>query len=427
MARSLGQLTLGVIRRSRKENEHRVPIHPMHLERIDPDLRRRIYLEHGYGERFGVPDERLAPLVAGLRSREQLVADCDVVLLPKPQLEDFSDLRAGQALWGWPHCVQDRHVTQVAVDRRLTLIAFEAMHHWTSEGSIDLHVFHKNNELAGYCSVLHALELIGSSGAYGRKLRAAVIGFGATARGAVAALNAHSVYDVDVLTKRSVSAVGSPIGTAQLLQVDYDDDAPRRGHVQFEDGDGPRPLAGFLAEHDIIVNCVLQDTDEPLTFLLDDDLPALAPGTLIVDVSCDEAMGFSWARPTTFSEPMFLVGDNVHYYGVDHSPSYLWNSASWEISEALLPFIEPVLAGRRLGGERDPSLRHRDHRRRHPEPQDPVVPGPCAGVPPHDQRRLSRTARHVARSRIYGPKVKPTSTEAFTVISSGVTSMTSSA
>ena len=29
----------------------------------------------------------------------------------------------------------------------------------------------------------------------------------------------------------------------------------------------------------------------------------------------------------------------MHYYAVDHSPSYLWNSATWEISEALLPHI----------------------------------------------------------------------------------------
>ena len=56
-------------------------------------------------------------------------------------------------------------------------------------------------------------------------------------------------------------------------------------------------------------------------------------------------MGFSWARPTTFTEPMFTVGDNVHYYGVDHSPSYLWNSATWENSEALIPYLRTVLDG----------------------------------------------------------------------------------
>jgi hypothetical protein len=42
---------------------------------------------------------------------------------------------------------------------------------------------------------------------------------------------------------------------------------------------------------------------------------------------------------------MLTVGNNVHYYAVDHSPSYLWNSATWEISEALLPLLDPVLTG----------------------------------------------------------------------------------
>jgi hypothetical protein len=30
---------------------------------------------------------------------------------------------------------------------------------------------------------------------------------------------------------------------------------------------------------------------------------------------------------------------------VDHSPSYLWNSATWEISEALMPYLRPMLSG----------------------------------------------------------------------------------
>jgi alanine dehydrogenase len=337
------QLSLGIVSRSSKENERRLPIHPLHVERIEADLRERIYLERGYGERFGMPDEQLAPFVAGLRSREQLIAECDVILLAKPIARDLAELRVGQVLWGWPHCVQDEKLTQLAIDRRLTLIAFEAMNHWTTDGSFNLHVFHKNNELAGYCSVLHALEINGSTGDYGRRLRAVVIGFGATARGAVTALNAHGVHDVDVLTQRGVTAVSSPIHSARMVQFDHDDAEPRRSHVSSDSG--RVPLAGFLAEHDIIVNCVLQDTDVPLIFLVDDDLAALAPGSLIIDVSCDEGMGFSWARPTSFSQPTFVVGNDVHYYGVDHSPSYLWNSASWEISEALLPHLRTVLAG----------------------------------------------------------------------------------
>jgi alanine dehydrogenase len=121
-------------------------------------------LEHGYGERFGYSDAQLAPLVGRMASRDQLVAQADVVLLPKPQPQDLAELRDGQTLWGWPHCVQDRAITQLAIDKKLTLIAFEAMNHWASDGGFGLHVFHKNNEMAGYSSVIHALALTGCHG-----------------------------------------------------------------------------------------------------------------------------------------------------------------------------------------------------------------------------------------------------------------------
>jgi alanine dehydrogenase len=57
-------------------------------------------------------------------------------------------------------------------------------------------------------------------------------------------------------------------------------------------------------------------------------------------------MGFSWARPTSFEDPTFDVGSAVTYYAVDHSPSHLWRSATWENSEALLPFLRTVMGGR---------------------------------------------------------------------------------
>lgn len=335
--------SLGVIGSSAKENEHRLPIHPAHLPLLDADLRGRITLEHGYGARFGVDDASLAEHIAGFASRDQLLADSGVVLLPKPQLSDVAAMGPGQVLWGWPHCVQDVELTQVAIDRELTLIAFEAMNHWTRDGAVGLHVFHKNNELAGYCSVLHALQLAGLTGDYGRRLSAVVIGFGATARGAVTALNAHGVHEVAVLTNRGVAAVGSPIHSVRIRQFEHDDDSERPSHVVTERG--REPLPAYLAENDIVVNCTLQDTAQPLVYLREEDLAAFRPGSLIVDVSCDLAMGFSFARPTSFDEPTFVVGDNVLYYGVDHTPSYLWNSATWENSNALMPFVRTVLEG----------------------------------------------------------------------------------
>lgn len=336
-------LSLGIVATSRKPDERRLAIHPDHLIRIDPELRQRLYLERGYGERFGPSDEQLAPLVAGLLPREAVLERCDVVVLPKPVPDDLRHLRAGQVVWGWPHCVQDVEMTQLAIDGGLTLIAWESMNHWTREGAFGVHVFHLNNELAGYSSVLHALALRGSTGDYGRRLRAVVISFGATARGAVRGLAALGITDVTVLTQRNVQAVASPIAFVTMQSFTPDTDRP--GHVRVQDEAGSRPLVELLAEYDIVVNCILQDTDDPLTFVDEEDLPAFRSGTLFVDVSCDEGMGFSWARPTSFVDPIFEVGNGLHYYAVDHSPSYLWSSATWEISEALLGYLPVVAAG----------------------------------------------------------------------------------
>ena len=336
-------LRLGVIATSRKADERRLPIHPAHVERIDADLRARMFLERGYGARFGVADAELEPLVGGMLDRAEIFDRADVVLLPKPQAADVQALREGQVLWGWPHCVQDPEITQLAIDKSLTLIAWEAMNHWRSDGSFGLHVFHKNNELAGYCSVIHALQLCGSTGDYGRRLTAIVIGFGATARGAVTALSAHGVHDVRVLTNRDIAAVSSPIPSVDIVQFEHDDASPSASTVNTDEG--PVALPEYLSRNDIVVNCTLQDPNAPLTYLRLDDLDAFRPGSLIVDVSIDEGMGFSWARPTSFADPMFTVGDSTNYYAVDHTPTLLWNSATWEISEALMPFLRTVMEG----------------------------------------------------------------------------------
>jgi len=115
------------------------------------------------------------------------------------------------------------------------------------------------------------MALTGITGSYGRRLRAAVIGFGATARGAVTALNAHGVDEVHVLTNRDVAAVASPIHSTQMVQMVPDQDIPDR--IWADTPDGTVPVADFLADFDIVVNCVLQDPGAPLVFVTEGDLP----------------------------------------------------------------------------------------------------------------------------------------------------------
>jgi hypothetical protein len=186
------------------------------------------------------------------------------------------------------------------------------------------------------------MQLRGLTGEYGRRLRAAVVSFGATGRGAVGALMAMGVGRISGLTQRPVEAVVDPIHGVEMLTFARDPDHPS----QPLELDGPHEsVAELLAGHDLIVNCMLQDTDRPLIFVRREELDLFDPGTLFIDVACDQAMGFEWARPTTFSEPMFDVGGGRFNDGVDHSPSLMWDSATWEISRALIPHLDALMSG----------------------------------------------------------------------------------
>ncbi len=334
------KLTLGVIGTATKQNEKRAPLDPAHLDQIDPALRQRIFLETGYGHRFNMSDAELEQQVAGLMSREALFAHCDIILLAKPTEADFPSFREGQIVWGWPHCVQGEGITQVGIDKRLTFIAWEAMNIWRND-AWQAHVFQKNNELAGYASVLHALQLNGMTGSYGPPKRAAVIGFGSTGRGALHALRGQGFTDVTAFTFRPQLGI-----VAQMPGLDYREYSITAAGEPMVEQDGQTvSMAEALASFDIVVNCIFQDPNQPLLFVRGAEINKFQPGSLIIDVSCDAGMGFDFARPTSFNDPIFTVGKGITYYAVDHSPSYLWRSATYEISMALMPYIEVVMSG----------------------------------------------------------------------------------
>lgn len=83
-----------------------------------------------------------------------------------------------------------------------------------------------------------------------------------------------------------------------------------------------RPLSNLIGESEIIINGTYQDTDNPIDFVTESEKDILKSESLIIDVSCDEGMGFYFTKPTTFKNPMLNI-DNFYYYAVDHTPSYL--------------------------------------------------------------------------------------------------------
>jgi len=341
----MNKLSMGVIGTSRKTDERRLPIHPEHLSRIPEDLRRQLIFEEGYGAPFGISDSEIAAQTGGMATRHELLADIGSVIIAKPILEDLQELREGGTIWGYVHCVQQRDITQAALDRKQTLIAFEDMFVWSPTGNMGRHTFYKNNEMAGYCAVIHALQLKGIDGHYGNQRKVIIFSFGAVSRGAIYALKAHGFRDITICTQRPDHEVREEVLACHYVKIREGRESGEARMVVVEHDRTVRPLTDLISEADIIVNGTFQETENPTDFIIESESECLKPNSLIIDVSCDEGMGFFFAKPTTFENPMFKY-KTVDYYAVDHTPSYLWESATRSISAALIVYLQPVLAGR---------------------------------------------------------------------------------
>ena len=336
----MNSLTIGVIGTSLKENEFRVPVHPDQLEWIDLAVRKKMIFERGYGVPFQISDEWIEERSGGLSDRAAIFEQCDVIVLPKPAPADLKFFKEGKIIWGWLHCIEDQWITQAAIDQKLTMIAWESMHKWNRRGEFQYHIFHKNNEIAGYAGVLDALRMRGMDGHYGNPRRVMIIGSGSVSRGALQAFKGLGFKDIHIYNRPSLTFVAPQSYDATYHQLGYNN-----GQLMALHTDRSRtPFIEELAKADIIVNGIRQDFNDPIMFMKNEEIPLLKRSALIIDIARDEGMGFPFSHPTTFKEPIFPIGE-AWYYAVDHTSSYLWNNASWEISISLLPYLPVVMKG----------------------------------------------------------------------------------
>jgi len=331
-------MELAIIGTSGKENEKRVPVHPRHIGILKAEVRKALHFETGYGTPFGVSDGEIEEMTGNpLRDRDTLMEYQNIVIT-KPVLADFQQMREGAVVFGWIHAVQQAAITQEAIEKRLSLIAWENMYH---QGKRDrIHIFNKNNEMAGYCGVQHALRLRGIDGNYGPARKAAVLSLGAVSRGAILALRGHGFHDITVCTRRPTYLIKNKVPGISYLQIMQQEGALTVRTVNRE----VYPLLEVLTGADIIVNGIMQNPNDPLIFIRETDIPAFTRECLLVDISCDAGMSFSFAQPTSFNEPVFKKG-KILYYAVDHTPTLLWDSASWEISNCVIQYLPHLIKG----------------------------------------------------------------------------------
>ncbi len=282
---------------SHKENEKRRALIPSDIKMLHhPD---NIYIETGYGDVLGYCDNDYLQHGVNVASREEVLRK-DIICDPKIGDADYLESLNNQTIFGWIHAVQNRDITDKIIASHLTGYGWEDMY----EGG--RHSFWRNNEIAGEAAVFHAYMC---HGVFPYNTKAAVLGRGNIARGAIKTLN----------------YMGATV-------VQYD--RKQEGLFRKE-----------LDRYDVVVNGILWDTTRKDHIIYREDLKRMRRNSMIIDVSCDRNGGIETSIPTTIDNPIYEV-EGVTHYVVDHTPSLFWKTATESLSAEFVKFIDMLIEDR---------------------------------------------------------------------------------
>lgn len=287
---------------SHKENERRRTLIPADIKFIGhPEM---IFVEEGYGDVLGYSDEDYKKGGINIAEREEILKK-DVIADPKIGDAEYLEKLDGQTIFGWVHAVQNREITDKLINRKLTSFAWEDMY------ECGRHSFWRNNEIAGEAAVFHAYMC---HGIFPYNTKAAVLGRGNIARGAIKTLNFMG---------------------AEVRQYD------RKTEKLFR-----QELENF----DVIVNGILWDTSREDHIIYREDLKRMKRNALIIDIACDRHGGIETSEPTTIANPTYAV-DGVTHYVVDHTPALFWKTTSETLSAEFVKFIDFLIEDRPLDSD----------------------------------------------------------------------------
>lgn len=291
---------------SHKENERRRTLVPSDIDFIKNP--QQIFVEDGYGDVLGYTNNDYLAMGVHIAPRDEILMK-DIIADPKIGDAEYLEQLDCQTIFGWVHAVQNRDIADKIIARKLTSFAWEDMY---ENGR---HSFWRNNEIAGEAAVFHAYMC---HGIFPYNTRAAVLGRGNIARGAVKTLNYMG---------------------AEVMQYD------RKTEKLFQQE---------LPEFDVVVNAILWDTSRKDHIIYREDLKRMKHNALIIDVACDRNGGVETSVPTTIDNPTYVV-DGVTHYVVDHTPSLFWKTTTETLSAEFIKYIDLMIEERPLESE---VLRH---------------------------------------------------------------------
>lgn len=312
-----------------KRDEYRVAMLPVGVEELTR-AGHRVLIEAGAGLGSGIPDERYAENGATLVSGpDELFAAADMIVKVKePLAPEWPRLRPGQVVFTYLHFAADRALTEAVLATGCTAVAYETLR--DDRGQLPL--LTPMSEVAGRMSIQEGAKY----------LERPQMGRGILLGGVPGVAPAHITIlgggVVGANAAKVAAGFGADIG---LLDINMDrlryldDVMPPNVDCLFSDRHTVREQ---LQRADLVIGAVLIPGAKAPRLIEAEDLKLMKPGSVIIDVAIDQGGCVATSRPTTHSEPTYIV-DGVLHYCVTNMPGAVGRTSTYALCNVTLPWV----------------------------------------------------------------------------------------
>jgi alanine dehydrogenase len=312
-----------------KNHEHRVGLTPASVRELTA-AGQRVLVQAGAGAGAGMDDAQYRAAGAELvDSAAELFARADLVVKVKePQAQECALLRPGQILFTYLHLAPDRAQTEALLASGAVCIAYETV---TGPGG-GLPLLAPMSEVAGRMSVQVAARLLEKSyGGQGVLLsgvpgvpaaRLVILGGGVVGSQALQ-IAAGMGAQVTVLDR----------SLERLRQLDQ-----RWGNRITTRHSTQSAIEEELLAADAVIGSVLVPGAAAPKLVSRALVARMKPGSVLVDVAIDQGGCFETSRPTTHTDPSYLV-DGVLHYAVTNMPGAVARTSTLALNNATLPHV----------------------------------------------------------------------------------------
>jgi alanine dehydrogenase len=287
-----------------KSDEYRVAILPVGVDELSR-AGHEVLIEAGAGLGSGLSDEMYAANGATIISTaEEIWAAADLVVKVKePQSTEWPLLRPGQMLFTYFHFAASEELSKNVLATGITAIAYETLR--GPKG--DLPCLTPMSEVAGRMSIQEGAKY----------LERPQLGRGILLAGVPGVAPAHiAILGGGVVGKNAARIAAGIQADVVILDVSVDrlryleDIMPANVNTIFSDRHNIREQ---LQLADLVIGAVLVEGARAPRLILREDLKLMKPGAVIIDVAVDQGGCVETTRPTTHSNPTYVVDGIVHY------------------------------------------------------------------------------------------------------------------